>query len=321
MTNGIRQRNLLWLVPSGILVLSYTAVCLQTHSIWPWLHVVHEDMQSTLFQTVFGFEHATREIPMDLVLALTVAGSVRYFYPMCPSPQSRANYLQLRRLLLALALITLGTILGGSLLTVGLAGVADNLAQLQTRPGEALQPGAHWRYHFLERVALMFMAFSLVGWIWLSSGRPASGSRGNGRRILIVTAILFVLLSMIYGFSLEPFINPRFIGHQARELLTHAAVTLPLTIATTLALARRFAAAPGASRPQLWPILASAIIAFALGVYLMTGTLLTGAVSLRQTPSLAAAVFPHVLEHALGYLLVTLVAGCAYLWPENRVLR
>lgn len=306
----------LWILPFFVVFFSYLIICFQTHTVWPWLRVVHEDMQSTLLQTVFHFEHATGELSLDLILGFAVAGSVQYFYPLCPL-QPGAGCLKTRRVFLALALITLGMILGGALLTVGWAGVVDNLAQLKTRPGEPLEPGAHWRYHFLSRLALMCLAFFFVGSAWLLAGRHSSDSRQQGRNVLVLTALLYALLSLLFGFSWEPFNRPIFLGHQARELLTHTLVTLPLALATTLMLAHRFATTTGSSKPPMWPIPASGIAALALALYLVVGALLTRAVSLRQTTGIAAAIFPHFFEHALSYLIVSLVAGWAYLEPAS----
>jgi len=95
---------------------------------------------------------------------------------------------------------------------------------------------------------------------------------------------------------------------------------LPLASAITLTLAHRFAATSGTWKPPLWPFLVSATIALALGLYLVVGALLTGAVSLRQTAGVTAAIFPHFFEHAFSYLTVSLIAGWAYFGP-NRVLK
>src|SRR5262245_48833897 len=72
----------LFVVPALVLVISFIGVCVQAGTPWPWSRVVHEDGHRTLLQTIFYFEHATRELLLDGVLAMFVAGAVRYFHPL-----------------------------------------------------------------------------------------------------------------------------------------------------------------------------------------------------------------------------------------------
>ena len=39
------------------------------------------------------------------------------------------------------------------------------------------------------------------------------------------------LLTLLFGVQVQTFTSARYIGHQAREILTHGLITLPLTIA------------------------------------------------------------------------------------------
>src|ERR1700741_2279494 len=76
------ERALLFYVPATVLLVAFVAVCVQAGTPWPWGSVVHEDGQHTLLATIFYFEHATRELLLDAVLAVAIAGAVRYFYPI-----------------------------------------------------------------------------------------------------------------------------------------------------------------------------------------------------------------------------------------------
>ena len=313
MTGRFACRKLLWYGPAGVLLVAYIAVCFQAHTPWPWMHIVHEDGHRTLLGTLLYFEHATRELPADLILGLAVAGSACFFFPTGTMEEKRADQLRLANRFFLVTAILIVMILAGTLLTVPLQKLLENLAQMQTRPGEQLRVGAHWRFHFLERVTLMFVAYSAIGLKWLLLGRPASAPCRARGFLLVIAATLFALLSFVYGFSAEPFTDTVFLGHQARELLTHSLVTLPLSLGTVLALARRFGDSSGTSRPSVWPIYASASVAVALGLYLAVGSVVTGAHLERQTQSVYSAIFPHFFEHAFTYLVVPLTAGLAYL--------
>jgi hypothetical protein len=72
----------LFYLPALVLVIAFVGVCVQAGTPWPWNRVVHEDGHRTLLQTTFYFEHATRELLLDAVLAMGVAGAVRYFHPL-----------------------------------------------------------------------------------------------------------------------------------------------------------------------------------------------------------------------------------------------
>ena len=69
------ERALFFYLPALVLLVAFAAVCVQAGTPWPWNRIVHEDRQHTLLQTIFYFEHATRELVLDSVLALAVAGA------------------------------------------------------------------------------------------------------------------------------------------------------------------------------------------------------------------------------------------------------
>src|SRR2546423_8217140 len=90
MKRATAERTLFFYLPALVLLVAFVAVCFQAGTPWPWNRVVHEDGQHTLLETIFYFEHATRELVLDAVLALAVAGAVRYFYtPARPLDDAR----------------------------------------------------------------------------------------------------------------------------------------------------------------------------------------------------------------------------------------
>ncbi len=311
------QRCLFWVPPGLTLLAAFAGICYLAGTPWPWNRVVHEDGVRTLLGTLFFFEHATRELVPDLVLALGVAGAVRHFYP--PTGDSAAPDPVRRRLRLALAAgLALLLIVGGTVVTEGPRAIAENLAQLHTRTSAPLVWGAHWRYHFLERFAQLMLAFSATGVIWVLDGRPDPGPGTMRSRFFLVALGLFAGLTVLFRPTLEPFTDATFLGHQARELFTHTLVTFPLALGLCLCQAQRVAQSQ--SRPMregTRTIVVTGVLAVAAGLFLLIGSVITGAASQGQTQDMAGLVFPHFAEHFLGYLLVPAVSGLLYLWPDR----
>src|SRR5688572_4091470 len=145
------ERTVFWIVPAGALLAAFAGLCVMTGTLWPWHHVVHEDGSRTLLATVFYVEHATRELLPDALLALAVAGAVRYYFPPLFAAGS-AEASRWRRRLGFLVAITLVGIAGGTLWGVGGQALVGNLSQRHTRAGAPLVWGAHCRYHLIERL-------------------------------------------------------------------------------------------------------------------------------------------------------------------------
>jgi len=293
-----RLRRALLGLPAVVLFGSYAAVSSFAGTAWPWSAPVHEDGVRTLLGTVLYFEHAMRELPLDLVLGVVVGGSALACRPVRRSARPR------RGAWAAGALACTGLIVVGSLAAAGPEGTLLELLQSHTRRGGPTDYGSHWHYHLLSRAALLLLAQGGLAW--------ACRAEGAGRGPLLPLLggwIAFGLLTVVFAPRAEPFFEPRHLGHQARELVTHAAVTLPLACATVLGLAGE--AARGGGRPlRAAPALAGAVL---IGTYLGAGVLLTGAAGHGQTDAFVPLVFSHVFEHAPGYLLVPLVAGAVYL--------
>ena len=322
------ERVVFFYLPALVLVTAFVGVCVQAGTPWPWNRVVHEDGQHTFLETVFYFEHATRELVLDAVLALAVAGGVRYFYP--PSRASGDATLRGTRIWLAVWMLAmLALILGGTAYVNAFGryyaaeargqAILDNLAQYPTRPGAPFVWGAHWRYHFIERFAEIALAFCVAGVFWLRDGRPAGSDVRTGASLYAGALFVFAAATMIFGVSVQPFRDPTYLGHQLRELVTHTAVTLPLALGTCFILARRFSVpAPNiGSSLRSWPIYVAGMVSVACGAFLLIGSVLLKAQMYGQKKGLAELLFPHFFEHSLGYVFVSALAGFLYLWPAR----
>jgi hypothetical protein len=306
---GARIARRLAMGAGGVLAIAWVSVCIQVGSAWPWSLVVHEDGRRTLLQTVLYVEHALGELPLDLVLAVALAGAALHFFPeSSPGRKRRAGYY-----LLAFVLCAAG-IVGGAFVTAGKVAAIENLLQVHTRNGAPPVVGAHWRYHLLSRLALMMLAFALTG---LLAGSGAPRRQASDRRVPLFGAALsaFGLLTAGFGMTTEPFVDPVYIGHQARELFTHTLITVPIGLAACLACVawknttdRRPFAAGGGLR-----VVAAGGLSVALGGYLALGVVVTDAVAEGQTAGVSALLFPHFFEHTLTYLLVGTAAPSLYL--------
>ena len=103
-------------VPTVVVFVAYGAIAIHTQNPWPWLEFVHESGDRTLIDTIFYFEHAARELPLDLIIGVAIGGSVLYALPLQSgfgdtNPRARA-----RLLLLAVAIVCV-VIVGGTVHT------------------------------------------------------------------------------------------------------------------------------------------------------------------------------------------------------------
>jgi hypothetical protein len=301
-----RLRWALLIAPASLIALSYAAISFEAGTPWPWNHVCHEGGRRTLLTTVFYFQHAVRELPLDVLLGIAVAGAVRAFLPWRDErPRGGAPRLAWAG---AVAMAVCATTLLGSTAVVGGSVTAKNLAQMFTRPGLELSWGAHWRYHLLAQAALMLAALALAGLhrAWRERRFVPLGDTSLYRAALF----LFLVLTLVFRPTLEPFLDALFLGHQARELATHALITLPLAMAISLWVVERrgerLAWGPGSSYKA---VRGAALLALLLAAWLAAGVLVTGAAGEAQSSSLVALLAGHVFEHSFGYAITTLTAA------------
>jgi hypothetical protein len=292
--------------PLLVLLAAYIAIALYTGNWWPWLELVHESGERSLIDTIFYYEHASRELLLDVILGIAVAGCAFWVFPATTVGSGR------RLVLLSTATgLVIGTIIVGTIWVGGLSMLSDNLLQMHTRPGEPLSFGSHWRYHLLSRSMLMLVSFGFAGLFVLGlGGRQVAGNK-IGQQVYFGAIGSFLGLTMVFSPSLDPFISPVFLGHQVREAFTHGLVTLPLTWWLCLALSRNREVPVDGSVSLAWPLVCGAG-GLLLAVYLLVGALGTSAVSQGQTKSLSLLIFPHFFEHVFSYLVVPLVAGLVY---------
>jgi hypothetical protein len=297
----------------GVLVLSYAAIAVYTSTPWLWSTIVHESGDRTLGQTILYYEHAARELPLDVILGLAIGASALFVFPE-PGANHELRSPRTKRFALALAAVT-GVILAGTLWTGGLAMLYENLLQFPTRPGEPLVWGGHWRYHLLSHLTLMLVSFGLAGLLLLAAGR----SKGNRTGLSLFAALLavFIALTVLFVPSAESFTDPVFLGHQAREVFTHSVVTIPIAWSVCLLLARSTWNTPGVGTAPVAASLLAGGIGAIVGLFVLLGSLATSAASQGQSESLAVLIFPHFFEHTFSYVVATLSAALVFEWGRT----
>jgi hypothetical protein len=304
-------RRLGWLlVGLALLVLAaaYGAMSWEHGTALLWNIPVHEDGHRTLAQTLFYFEHATRELPIDLLLGMIIGAGAAEALP-APRAATRRFQPVLAGLLLAfILLITVPTAL-----QLGLEGLRLNLLQYPTREGAPLMWGAHWRYHLLERGSWILLALGF--WGIVRAFRPES-SRARGKAATWIAIGAFIALTVLFTPSLHalslPFTDTRYLGHQIREIFTHGLVTMPLCIGVLLLVPREegdFSTRPGSG------LVASIVligVALALIAYVFLAAMGADAASAGQSSSMITLLAPHFFEHGLTYLVTPVTAVLVY---------
>jgi hypothetical protein len=299
-------KRLLFYVPFTILAASFLAICVHFHTAWPWHVLVHEDGHRTLFETILYFEHALGELPLEVLLSAAVAGWMLWLCgPPAAKPAASWNIG-----IIALALDA--TIFVGATMHVGAHAAILNVLQYHTRDSEPMIYGSHWQYHLLAQLALMlFPAFLYVGQV---GNLPPIANRPF---VLISALLLFAILTIIFGLSSAPFTDARFLGHQARELFTHALITVPLAIGCCLSIPRKEPTTESASKPGIWPAVAI-VTCIILAAYLGFGIVLTRSEHLAQTNDWVKVICGHFFEHTISYLVVTVHSVFFYLLGARR---
>lgn len=265
---------------------------------------VHEDGVRTFAKSVFYFEHAAREMPLDILLALVIGGSAAFGLHTNKKYSGRFYWVA------AFAIILF--ILIGATVSSGSQELLENLFQNHTRPGEASLLGSHWYYHFLSRSVLLIIAISFGFLLRGVSGKTEK----SGLSLVLIAMSIFAAISI--GFSFQKtifqaaFSDPIYLGHQARELFTHALVTVPLAFFSCALVSSEFASQKIRKNPL---IAGFVLIIFASSIAAYIGTMASSgnAISMGQSGDIRVLLFPHFFEHSLGYLMVPIISTATFL--------
>jgi hypothetical protein len=270
--------------------------------------VVHESGRRTLADTVLYWRHLLRELPLAGAYVVSSLAAVVAYGPCrtsAPSSRGRAAALGGAVLVVAVAWAAATRSLGADVVWL-------ELRQSYLDDGGASQPGAHWRFHLLATFAYAAAAVVLAAVLRrVVDGAWCAPTRTARTRAISLLAIAVLLPTGLWGLTADPFVDPRYLGHQAREVATHLVVTLPLSFAV-LAIVGGWRAAPATterrSRPPRDVAIAAVAVAIAVA-YLGLGSFLTHATqAARPGARMSSLIGAHYYEHGLDYLLVVLLA-------------
>ncbi|MEX2529308.1 MAG: hypothetical protein WD960_00920 [Gemmatimonadota bacterium] len=298
-----------WSIPLLMLAGSYAWLAMDHGTVRLWSVVVHESGRYTLGETVLYFSHFLREVPTVVAYALFLLGSSGAVQPGSLGSAGVRRGMGWAALALATALVG-GALIRTAQLQGGQSAFLD-LAQYRTRD-DLVGYGTHWRYHWLS--TLWFGAAAGLAPLLLNRLLGARALRLHGT-FLAAAWGYSILLTLVFGLSEEVFRDIRYVGHQAREIMTHGPTTLLLGMGILLA-------AGGSEKrgnlqafnPPRWMTAGFAGLVLLIPVYL-AGLSLTGDVMEhgQTAEGLAAMVAAHYFEHSLDYILalLLLVSGLA----------
>lgn len=276
--------------------------------------IVHESGRYSLWHTIFYFSHFLREVPVVGAVALWPVAAVSAF--TVSGSTARLSRRTALRCGLGAALMLIAAI-GVVVSEAGWESARLDLFQFRTRDDE-IGRGSHWHYHALSTIWLGLVAAPLLHAAAALTGvRLLRFRSGAPRREWYPALAWFALATLTFGVSSLSWMSSRYAGHQAREILTHALVSVPIALATGLAIIRP--ELPLDDR-ALWTRLGAAVREhiWAWAAVLLLGAFLTGrslAGDIREdgqvgggVPGMVAA---HFFEHSLDYVFTVLVAAAA----------
>lgn len=284
-------------IPALVIAASFCWLALDHGTVALWGVVVHESGRYTLGETVFYFSHFLREVPIAVAYVLFLLGSSGAVRPGWVGTPHAARGLRWS-LIGAAGLLVVGALIASGLAT-GWRDALLDLVQYRTRD-DLVGYGTHWRYHWLSTL-----------WFGAAAGlAPRVANRLAGKEALGIhrrwtTAGwgYFLALTVVFGVSGDIFLDVRYAGHQAREILTHGPVTLLLGVGVLL-LAGRPSIGDTSQAPRLARRVAAALWV-AIPIWLAAVALSGDVMEEGQSEhGLAAMVAAHTFEHVLDYLLV-----------------
>lgn len=306
-----------------VLVLAWAWLAVEHGTPDLWNVVVHESGRYTLGQTILYFRHFLREIPTLVAMALF---AVAAFGTSPPDPTPKEGGRVTRSLGIAAGAVAVAIAVLAFAIEARASGpqaALSNLLQYYTRDDVSAY-GSHWRFHLLS--TLWFAtAVSLAAHVWSRTARARGAVDTASRRPWQIAAWAWFLgLTLVFRPTLEPFTDPRFIGHQAREILTHGLVSLPLVAAVLALITGSHEASDRATAVDVKATLALTAAGFvAIPVFLAVATITGDAMSAGQTDGgFSAMVAAHFFEHLLDYVSAAgLCAGLAGVATGRRARR
>ena len=307
--------------PLTILIAAYLWLAWDVRQVSVWNEIVHENGRYTLWETVSYGRHFLREISVVAIYALICVGAFKAYGPR---RVPRREFLFLRRPAWILAVLLVVTTV---VITVGRVGAqiaALDLFQAYLRDD---QPsfGIHWQAHQLSSLVFLCAAIVLAAMMARIVDGDSPSVRPRERNLWLGGSLVtMVLMTVIWGLDWRTVADPRIVGHQAREAITHSLLTLPICMGLLMALStddlrQGGQSAAVRSSPSRGEGTTSAIVGALLLIYIGVFTLASDAVgAAHPNGRLSSLVAAHFFEHVLDYALAASLCAGLFLTLMNR---
>lgn len=296
-------------LPLACLLAAYTVLAVEHRKALLLDVVVHEDGRRTLLQTILYFEHFLRELPVEIVIAWAAAIALSASAPPAADPRrSRLTGV----LAGSLALLIATSSFAAAAWRTGVWSAGLDLLQYRTRDDDVAF-GSHWHSHLHQIVAMALSAGGIAA-VYRWTVAAAATLTSSTRRWFVWAAVVGGVTLLLRPDRVD-WNATRLLGHALRELVTHAALTLPLTFAALLVVEGESTAAipparaPGVLRRGLGLLLLAAVVPLALLAQLSGRDVMAAA---RKRTSPWDLLASHAFEHAIDYAFAALVAIAVY---------
>lgn len=276
--------------------------------------IVHENGKYTLLQTIFYFDHVLREMPIAILMSLSLAIAFYLHSPLTKSKMEPVAKRIYRNSFLLTIFLTV-TVIAAAIYQNGVRSAALDLFQFRTRD-ELLEYGSHWHFHLLHTV-YFFVASLAVVQICRRLAPPWLEMNPHGKSLLVYWILFFTGLTVLFVPSLLPFSDARYLAHQMREIVTHSLTTLPLALATMLFYENRL---DESVRPDLktgtlrWGnYLLPIVVAIPLFIFHRLSGVDILSIAQKKTGMGALLAF-HFFEHLIDSILVASLSLFLYLF-------
>jgi hypothetical protein len=190
--------------------------------------LVHENGKFTLLETVLYYDHFLRELIISGFLAFFIVGFFLYYNSAKPRNTSRKLGRYIIVCFFSLAIFLLIVFLG-SIYKVGFEETLLSLFQYRTRD-DLIEFGSHWRFHFLSRIGLFTSSAAMIISYRIIYNKTQWKNSKFALLILIIASISYIIITLVFGITDQPFSDPRYLAHQVREFTTHNLCTTPILI-------------------------------------------------------------------------------------------
>ncbi len=309
--------SLLGIIPVGIMIFSYVYLALEqgTWNIWPL--VLHAQNELTFLETFFYFDHLVREILISVMMAASVTAGYALHAGRINSNHRRAG-----QWAIGVASVIIVGSFAGSVLKVGFFETLVDFFQFRIT-NEQMGFGIHWWGHIFQILFLMPASLALGYLLRLITRFGTIEKSSEGARLIGKWTVAVIVFSVVFIPRPEFFIDTKSLGHNMREIITHATLTLPLSFFLLALLESRGGFAKLDFVPRKWfgRFLVFSLLALVLPVYILW--MVRGQDMQAAAPgdwSLMHLWAYHNFEHLLDVILVASFSVLMYLSMSKKQL-